>query len=173
MGHTSDISQAAAVSALLKRKAGVTPRPSGASNNREYSVIVRRGTMGGGASIAVGHSDWSADHLEQVADQIADILTEAGYVFERRNSRVDSAVHFSGVKKADLSRRRRVSLRLTFDVDPDQYQKVYGDLTAENTITLAVRDYVAQLLLNSPLAQEGVLLGGVDSSVNIHAQADR
>lgn len=174
MGNTSAGSQAAAISALLKRKAGVTPRPSGASNRIEFAVIVRRGYDAKvGASISVGHSTWTVNRLAEVADQIASVLTEAGYVFECSNSRADNAVHFSQVRKADLTQRRRVSLRLTFEVDPEQYQKVYGDLTAENTITLAVRDYVASLLLNSPLAAEGVLVGPVDSSVNIHAQADR
>jgi hypothetical protein len=100
MGSTSDTSQAAAVSALLRRKADVLPRPSGAGNAREYAVIVRRGTCGMGASIAVGSDSWTSDELSQVAARIQMVLHEAGYSFTRNDLRGDRMVYFREVKKS-------------------------------------------------------------------------
>jgi len=99
---SSAISQAAAVSALIRRETGVIPRPSGASNRIEFGVIVRRGiSVAAGASITVGHSEWSAADLQNVADRIGQALTRAGYYYSRSTSKIpeDGIVHFNTVYK--------------------------------------------------------------------------
>jgi len=99
---SSAISQAAAVSALIRRETGVIPRPSGSSNRVEFGVIVRRGvSVAAGASITVGHSEWSDAELEDVADRIGRALTRAGYYYSRSTSKVpeDGIVHFNTVYK--------------------------------------------------------------------------
>jgi hypothetical protein len=93
-------SQAAAVSALIRRETKIIPRPSGASNRIEFGVIVRRGvSVAAGASITVGHSEWTATELDEVADRIAHALTGAGYYYHRSGSRLpeDGIVHFNTV----------------------------------------------------------------------------
>lgn len=99
---SSAISQAAAVSALIRRETKIIPRPSGSSNRIEFGVIVRRGiSVAAGASITVGHSEWTDDELKDVADRIGRALTYAGYYYSRTDSVMDRVVSFRTVYKVE------------------------------------------------------------------------
>ena len=99
MASLSDGNQAAALSRSLRR-AGWNPVSSDSARRYQAGLIVRRGTLGMGASVCLA-SD-SESELTSWAQDMAKTLEELGYAFERSELK-DGIASFHRVKKAERS----------------------------------------------------------------------